>query len=133
MHSTRTNQNPTHPARPARLIHRPKHTQAIEQVAAAVGVPVEKVTGPELKGIMCQFLKNHVVNGKHMLDSWTVNQQFTSNYFGSKLSVVAVGDVPQVKSKHSDVASIDKVATCGQSVAYALNTVLAPFPLPKLG
>lgn len=133
MHSTRTNQNPTHPARPARLIHRPKHTQAIEQVAAAVGVPVEKVTGPELKGIMCQFLKNHIVNGKHMLDSWTVNQQFTSNYFGSKLSVVAVGDVPQVKSKHSDVASIDKVATCGQSVAYALNTVLAPFPLPKLG
>ncbi|KAF6262973.1 hypothetical protein COO60DRAFT_1624827 [Scenedesmus sp. NREL 46B-D3] len=106
---------------------------AIEQVAAAVGVPVARVVGPELKGIMCQFLKNHIVSGKHMLDSWTVGEQFTSSYFNSKLNVVSVGDVPQIKSRHSDVASIDKVAVCGASVAYALNTVLAPFPLPKLG
>ncbi|KAF8061933.1 eef1aknmt [Scenedesmus sp. PABB004] len=106
---------------------------AIEGIAAHIGLPVEKVIGPDLKAVMCNFLKYHIVNGAFPLADWTVGKTFNTNYFGARLSVNAVGDAPVVKSMMGVPAGVERVATCGSAVAYGIDTVLTPFPVPKLG
>lgn len=86
-----------------------------------------------LKGIMCQFLRYHIVNGKQMTDSWSVGQTFDTALSNAKLTVVASGDAPQLKTKMGGTSTVERITTCGASVAYGISDVLAPFPLPKLG
>lgn len=82
---------------------------------------------------MCQILKYHIVNGNYPLDQWSTGQGFQTAYFGAKVTVKATGDAPEVKTLLGSTSKIERFAHCGASVAYGVDTVLAPFPVPRLG
>lgn len=107
--------------------------QAIQNICDYIGLPLEKVLNGDLKALMCQILKYHIVSGKFTLDQWTAGQGLPTAYFGARLTVKATGDVPEVKTILGSAAKVERVALCGSAVAYGVDAVLAPFPVPKLG
>lgn len=74
--------------------------QAIEAVAAHVGVSVDKILNGDLKAIMCQVLKNHIVNGKHMLGDWQVSRS-GGRGASRHLTVTRLWVVLQYASQHA--------------------------------
>ena len=109
--------------------------QAIQKIADHIGLPVEKVIGPDMRAVMCNFLKYHIVNGVHMLSDLTVGHSLPTNYFGTKLTVKTAGGVgtAEVKSAMGASAKVEVALTCGSAVAYGIDNVLTPFPVPRLG
>lgn len=72
------------------------------------------------------------MNGKYTLDQWRTGQGFKTMYFGAKLTVKAAGDDPEVKPLLGTAGKVEHQALCGESVAYGIDAVLAPFPIAKL-
>lgn len=106
---------------------------AIQAICDYIGLPLEKILNGDLKALMCQILKYHIVNSKVTLDQWSVGQGLTTSYFNAKLTVKATGNVPEVKTQLGSAAKVERVALCGSAVAYGIDAVLAPFPVPRLG
>lgn len=109
--------------------------QAIENISAHIGLPVAKVIGPDMKAVMCNFLKYHIVNGVHQLSDWKAGSSMATNYFGSKLTIKTAGGVgsAEVRSALGSSAKVEVALTCGSAVAYGVDSVLTPFPVPRLG
>eukprot|EP00775_Hariotina_reticulata_P008703 gene8703-8884_t len=105
---------------------------AIENISKYIGLPVNMVIGPMLSGVMCQFLQYHIADKKNTLTTWKVGSTFSTAYPGAKLTVEEV-TTPRIKTKQGTVATVERVVTCGASVAFGVDTVLAPFEVPRLG
>jgi hypothetical protein len=106
--------------------------QAIESIAKFIGLPVNMVIGPMFSGVMCQFLQYHIADQKNMLNTWRVGSSFSTAFPGAMLTVEDVTK-PRIKTRQGTVASVERMATCGSSVAFGIDTVLAPFAMPRLG
>jgi uncharacterized surface protein with fasciclin (FAS1) repeats len=96
-------------------------------------MPVDKLASPAFRGIMCNMLKYHVVDGVHLKKTWTVGQKLPTMYNGAELTVTAVGQQPVVTTTTGVNANIKRVLFCGNSVVFGTDAVLTPIKVPRLG
>lgn len=96
-------------------------------------MPLNMVSSRAVKGLMCNVLKYHVVDGVHLKRDWTVGQKMSTMYNSAEITVSAVGQQPQVMTTTGVQANVKRVLFCGNSVVFGLDAVLTPFKIPKLG
>lgn len=107
--------------------------KAIKNLAEYARMPVDKLASPAFRGIMCNMLKYHVVDGVHLKKTWTVGQKLPTMYNGAELTVTAVGQQPVVTTTTGVNANIKRVLFCGNSVVFGTDAVLTPIKVPRLG
>lgn len=110
--------------------HPPK---AIQSLAEYSHIPVQMLSSPRIKGMMCNMLKYHVVDGVHLKKTWTAGQKFTTMYNNAELTVSGVGQQAAVTTTTGVQANVKRVVFCGNSVVFGIDAVLTPFKVPRLG
>jgi uncharacterized surface protein with fasciclin (FAS1) repeats len=101
-------------------------------MAESSKIPVQMLGSPKFKGIMCNVLKYHVVDGVHLKRTWKVGDKLTTLYNNAELTISAVGQQPQITTATGATANIKRVVFCGHSVVFGTDAVLTPFKVPKL-
>lgn len=91
------------------------------------------LSSSKIKGMMCNMLKYHVVDGVHLKKTWTMGQRFTSLYNNAEITVSGVGDKAAVTTTTGVQASVKRVVFCGNSIVFGVDTVLTPFKVPRIG
>ena len=91
------------------------------------------LSSSKVKGMMCNMLKYHVVDGVHLKKTWTVGQKLTTMYNNAELTVSGVGQQPAVTTTTGVQANVKRVIFCGSSVVFGIDAVLTPFKVPRLG
>lgn len=107
--------------------------QAIKNLSEYTKIPVNMLSSPKFKGLMCNVLKYHVVDGVHLKKTWTVGQKLTTMYNNAAITVTALGQQPVVTTTTGVQANIKRVLFCGNSVVFGTDAVLTPIKVPKIG